>query len=365
MPCCPSSSRYSAVLSCACAALSGCGEPVESPIVEGRPQAIVYGETSPALEDYAVLLEVPELNADCTGTLVAPGLVLTARHCVSHVSGGSYTCDANGMLAEDGSRGGRLLSDARASDISVVVGSSLVDSPEVHGVVEIVHDGAATVCGHDLAFLVLDDPVCGVDPPELRFRPTEIDESLLAVGWGAREDGSLPTQRMRRAGVRLLGSGSAVDLPASELLVTQAACVGDSGGPLLSEDGSEVVAVTARGPAGVDEEGVAECAKATTKNVYSDVRFYADLFAEALVRADQLHAFSADAVSICETDRPGLDGGRPAEVGRPSAGCCAAPPGDQAPLGSVVVAGWLLVCTRRTRRRCFVRAAPAQSHSAG
>jgi hypothetical protein len=319
-------------------------------MVHEYTQAIVGGEVSPPQDDYAVLLEVPELNADCTGTLVAPGVVLTARHCVSHVSAGSYTCGANGMLVDDGSRGGRLFADARASEISVVVGSSLLDSPELHGVVELVHDGATTLCGHDLAFLVLDGPVCGVDLPELRRRPTEPGESLLAVGWGAEEDGSLPTKRMRRAGVHLLGSGSAVDLPASELLVTQAACVGDSGGPLLSDDGSELVAVVARGPAGVDESGPAECAKATTKNVYSDVRFYGDLFAEALERAEELHPHPPNAASRCEPARPDLDGGVSAEAVRPSAGCSAARRGDQGPLSGVVLSVMLVAWVRSRAR---------------
>src|SRR5450631_3812266 len=69
-----------------------CSAPPSGPSerVARTSEAIVNGTASPATQNFAVLVEHKVSCTttgctydECTGTLVAPNLVLTARHCVS------------------------------------------------------------------------------------------------------------------------------------------------------------------------------------------------------------------------------------------------------------------------------------------
>src|SRR5688572_20576766 len=69
-------------------ALMGCARgPIEEHSPTGRSRsAIIAGKTSPASQDFVVMLAMRpggKLEGVCSGTLVAPNVVLTALHCVS------------------------------------------------------------------------------------------------------------------------------------------------------------------------------------------------------------------------------------------------------------------------------------------
>src|SRR5215207_6280492 len=77
-----------APLACAavafCAALTACAAPIAEPeTLAATELAIVGGTTSTTEQDGAVLISEDGIRS-CTGTLIAPNLVLTARHCVSY-----------------------------------------------------------------------------------------------------------------------------------------------------------------------------------------------------------------------------------------------------------------------------------------
>src|SRR5512140_3664122 len=69
----------------------------------------------------------------CSGALVAPNLVLTARHCVSRAVTATPSCDARGQSHN----GDHLAEDADPSAIAIYVGAHVhpdIDTPRAHAI---------------------------------------------------------------------------------------------------------------------------------------------------------------------------------------------------------------------------------------
>src|SRR5687768_2550328 len=126
------------LLALACAPADG-EEPLaraRSPILGGRPS----GDD----ENANVLLENrdAEFHVKCSGRFVAPGLVLTARHCVIRKKDRPFLC------AADGSPIGAPTEDLRPAlveEVTVFVGSRQSSLRSIH-VREIVTAFEVTVC---------------------------------------------------------------------------------------------------------------------------------------------------------------------------------------------------------------------------
>ncbi|HVH41669.1 MAG TPA: trypsin-like serine protease, partial [Labilithrix sp.] len=191
----------------------------------------------------------------CTGTVVAPNLVLTARHCVADTDD-SALCTANGTALS----GAVVHADRSPSDLDVYRGAAAIPtiyedydrkSAAATGKTLVVE--GSTLCNADLAFLVVDHTLPGPYAP-IRTTATAVGASLTAVGYGLTETGDTPALRQQRGSisVRAIGkisySGGA-GLGDAELLVGESASSGDSGGPLLSTSGA-LVGVTSRGGGG-------------------------------------------------------------------------------------------------------------------
>jgi hypothetical protein len=230
--------------------------------------AIVNGTTSGPDDDAVVLIltHVPAKDTaqgqyflNCTGTLLAPDIVLTARHCLSETSDGSFTCDQTGALTAG--PGGSIHGDFVVSDTHVWVGPTLgatVDPASFPGAAKAyIHDAAIATCNADLALIVLQTPIqdAKVAPIRLDGDVTK-DEALVTVGWGATVASFIPPQRQRRDGVRVVDVGPSSiarlggELGPSEFLASESVCVGDSGGPAFDADTGAVVGVVSRGPNG-------------------------------------------------------------------------------------------------------------------
>jgi hypothetical protein len=160
---------------------------------------------------------------NCTGTLVAPNIVLTAGHCV-----------AFGRLFEGFTEFGVTFDPVFTSVSRVVRATVRVHPDYTFRFPTPLPDDPVDLS--DLALLILDEPVglipAQLPPPGLLDRVAEMSAPLTFVGYGIpRADASFSERGTRRAGsVRL----SAVFDP---VVVTSpdpaAGCVGDSGGPLL------------------------------------------------------------------------------------------------------------------------------------
>lgn len=254
--------------------------------------AIIGGTDSDASQDAVVLvmhydaLQVGGASAGCTGTLLAPNLVLTARHCVA-VTDGSAACDENG----NATFGGAIRSEHAPSKLYAFSGSQRPDflaglEKGARGL-EILDDDAKTLCNHDIALLLLDRPLAGGKRAPVRLDGgPRLAESVRVVGWGVTEKSANPPARQQRGGVKVLAIGPGPRLGPAEFRVTESGCAGDSGGPAFSEETGALLGVLSRGGNADEikpEDPSSGCLGA--ENVFTSAAKYKDLVSGAYARA--------------------------------------------------------------------------------
>jgi hypothetical protein len=209
--------------------LLGCEFPSASPELEpGTPPNLLVA-ADPTADRYPnVALMVGRAGSDpwrpsCTGTLIAPNVVLTAGHCV-----------AFGQAFERFTEFGVTFDPMYTSSSRVIRVTAHVHPEYEFRFPTPLPDNPVDLS--DLAVLVLDEPV-GLTPAKLP--PLGILDGIAAssgpltfVGYGiTRPDADFGERGTRRAGtVRLSAVHETVAVTSPDPAV---GCVGDSGGPLL------------------------------------------------------------------------------------------------------------------------------------
>jgi Trypsin len=285
-----------AVLAVAAAACSA-APPDAEPIAQTE-NGIISGKASDASQDSVVLIVYPIASGayECTGSLLAPNLVLTARHCVSNTADQPFVCGQDGV----GTAGGATKSDFTPSNMYIVRGATRPINPTAKGSFaalgsKIIHDGATNLCNHDIALLVLDRAIPGATILPVRVDSSpQAGETFTAIGWGITTTTSEPATRQQRGGVAVLDMGPTTDrstgigVPSREFLVGEASCQGDSGGPAVSESTGAILGVVSRGGNGTTQnpsDPSSVCKGAF--NTYSAASGYKDLFVQAYAAAGQ------------------------------------------------------------------------------
>jgi hypothetical protein len=218
----------------------------------------------------------------CSGALIAPNLVVTARHCVSQSITTMPSCDARGRSHN----GAHLAADADPSKIGIYVGEHVHvdrDLPRAHGL-QTIHPEGSILCDADVAFLILDHPLTGVAVLPLRLvGSVSSGDQVLPVGFGGGVAMTIG-DRVGREGSHVLSIGPAANVSTGAVLgprefeVDRATCRGDSGGPALDAVTGEIVGVVSRG---------GSCS-AAGNHVYTRVDAYASLARMALREANHV-----------------------------------------------------------------------------
>ena len=261
-------------------------------------QPIIRGTVSGTDHDEVVVLTNFEGGMRrnlCSATMVAPNLVLTARHCVSDTDGATACAQDGTPLA-----GGSIRADRVPSNLVVFVGKDGVapdSSDAAKGQARgkrLVVDTSPTVCNHDIALLVLDTKI-DVPVATIRLEPLAPVDLVAAVGWGVDETGELPRAREARMNIPLIGVGPGAypenpryGYGASEFMIGESACAGDSGGPALGTSGA-VVGVASRAGNGKRGDGnyATTCIGDTAHAVYTQLSAHVDLVNRAFAEAGE------------------------------------------------------------------------------
>ena len=238
------------------AGVIGCAEGGSSEAVAARLQAIIDGEASGPDQDGVLLLRA-ELDDGgellCSSTLVAPNLLVTARHCVSYLSEGLFSCSVRGELFDNPDGGGRLGLHLPPPSIEVYGREIPRKSALAHGQ-QIVSTLSPSVCQNDLAFVVLDTALDLPLVPLRLGRSAELGEASVLIGYGMDGDDvaidyrTQPRQQRRDLEIAAVGPDSIADgvttvPPRALILQGPSGCIGDSGGPLLSQASGALLGV--------------------------------------------------------------------------------------------------------------------------
>ncbi len=266
--------------------LAACGAPSDFPTATERT-AIAGGELSGEADNAVVQIQMtapmPYVGRVCTGTLVAPNLVLTALHCVAPSVAKPFRCESDGSLSPPDDGSGWLAEPVPPSDVAAYFGPSAAQmEPAAYGM-EIFGSGSTELCIDDIALVALDRDL-PAPPAALRLeRDVSLGETLTVMGYGEGPPTPGPFVRARRDGVRVLGvgpddttQGTGVITP--RMFVTDdGPCAGDEGGPAFAADSGAVVGVYSRGT-------VADaCEEAGQRHLFVKVAPYAALVRRAFV----------------------------------------------------------------------------------
>jgi V8-like Glu-specific endopeptidase len=210
-------------------AASGCGEARTSsgasrqdPIVGGTPD----GDTG------TVLLTHLDYGFLCSATVIAPSLVITAKHCVMFPKNGVDTPLAgNRFIVGFGSSAKALTAQIQSSKIDWIGSPGNTD-------VQAAVDG-----GYDVALVYLSQGVpqgTTIHAPKFDYQPTNGDP-ITIVGYGMNQANGAGS-----AGTKLSTTDSVVGWTLTGIVETQGkgACNGDSGGSFFYGPNRDLVAVT-------------------------------------------------------------------------------------------------------------------------
>lgn len=262
-------------LACAALVLSACttsDDPVlVEPEVGTTGTRIINSVASTDDQDATVMLihvnagSNPLTGSLCTGVMIAPKLVLTARHCVS-VTDEGVGCNSDGTPLE----GGLVYSDFDAKDLYVFTGKTRPPfthfvapsdfdptkwTPQAKGA-QVINDKSGTICNHDMALVVLDTALTTPIAPIRLTRDPAVGETVYAVGWGVSSAELEPSTRQQRRDLQVKRLGPNDTYPVltrAEFLLGESICLGDSGGPVFDQKTNAVVGITSRGGNGGDE----------------------------------------------------------------------------------------------------------------
>ena len=274
------------------ASLAGCAQEMSDATTEGRvghlSSAIQGGATDTnAAHNFAVGV-ANRFGGVCSGTLIAPNLVMTARHCVIPPSSDeSVTC------------ADRFPANVAASALYVTTEPNLYKAKSYYAATEIITPADNAFCGNDIALIILekDVPASEAQPatPVVQFKMTDkrLSGSITAMGYGITNPSAEDSgQRRIRQNIPLLCIPGSKDMDcsgdmakysddAAEFVTEGYVCSGDSGSGAFDQRSFDkgspfVMGTLSRGPQTKDR-----CLAA----IYSRTDAHAQLIVDAAKKA--------------------------------------------------------------------------------
>lgn len=247
-------------------ALVACGsasEGTSQPESLGRQSSAVQGGTSDTKKAHNFAVGIASrYGAVCSGTLIAPNLVLTARHCVVPPDGNeAVTCDDQFPTR-----------NVNPSALFVTTEPSLRGARTLYKVSEITTPKETGFCGNDIALITLEEniPASEAEPatPVVQFSMTDrtkIGGQITALGYGITSpnasDSGIRRIRQKIDIVCVPGdesydckNGYGRMLDSDKEFITEGyVCSGDSGGGAFDQESFEkgapyVLGALSRGP---------------------------------------------------------------------------------------------------------------------
>jgi MYXO-CTERM domain-containing protein len=214
-------------------------------------RAPIVGGTADTTSKAVFAISINDM-ALCTGSLIAPNLVLTARHCVAPLSSGDapVNCGTDTFLDNYAPSGFLVTWDENIRNG--------VSETALIGAVEVRTSDDDTFCGNDIALLILESNVPASSSPTIEPRVGTMPmtgESFTAIGYGLNSptDAQGTSAGIRRTSMSNLEVGcvgmeecDAGDrIRDNEWAAKAPICSGDSGGPALDAQG-RVIGVASR-----------------------------------------------------------------------------------------------------------------------
>ncbi|MET0790793.1 MAG: trypsin-like serine protease [Polyangiaceae bacterium] len=275
---------------------------LREPIIGGHTDTTTKGVVALALK------RDDQVGVFCSGSLLAPNLVLTARHCIALIDDGTdkVDCDTSEFTAKFDPRQIFVSTDSQPQSS----GGKLYPVREIREA-----PGSSKVCGFDVALLVLSGSgvpasvATAIEP--VLDDPTLSKVTFSAVGYGLQDPSDETTagtrQRFDSSSVFCVGSKcpAAWGAEADEFVGDSPVCSGDSGGPALDSAG-RVFGVTSRGDA------------ACTYALYSNVASWSDFVRSAGLAAATDGGYTPPSWAATDSTANGGASGVGASAGAPA-----------------------------------------------